>query len=250
MRDFPSKMVFDKEISKEAKTRLQEAYNLFCEIRDKDEKIISKVPTTENGQSVFEKGTLLHGMVYDEEKIKSIARTGIVASEFFGVAENNDETYYCADFFKVTETQTVEQYVAFVKNQFGMEKQRLPIHLEKTVGSNIFGGYGGCMAFVIDPNNPQIQQLLEKDSYTNADIETEFNHNLLDKRERLSAILCGIPSNYISSILVSNQIAQDKSKIDFLTENLNHCNIVSTNGSIVYKPTKENENENDFQMKI
>ena len=45
-------------------------------------------------------GTLIHGTRVDEETLSSIAESGIITGQAFGIAEDG-ETYYCADFHRV-----------------------------------------------------------------------------------------------------------------------------------------------------
>jgi len=72
----------------------------------------SDITIDTTGKIVLTEGTLIHGTKYNIKTVENIAKTGILAGEFFGVPEDG-ETYYCADFHKIIADIKIEDSKLF-----------------------------------------------------------------------------------------------------------------------------------------
>ena len=174
----------------------------------------------ERGEPELVEGTLIHGIrTWSRDIIESVARVGIVSGEMVGVHEDN-ETHFCADFFRIPSATSIAQYVNWyettsVKTPGGLtmkvpEANFLPRSLGRTTKR---------LAFIVDTPPPELQPLLAYDAYQNADIQ-KITRNLVEEnsetRSRVSAIVCGIPSNFLSGILITSALENDKEDLAYI----------------------------------
>lgn len=204
-----------------------------------------------NGKLILPKGTLLHGTgetygkksFITQEQLQSISKNGIIAPEFFGSAEQFNETYYCADFFKVTESQTLHEYskthreyVLGNTKQIAPEANYLPVLNQKDI-----------IAFIIQPNKNEIfNKLLDFDIYKSNE-HKKFMQSLtgnvsyiyhLEWADRLSSILVGLPVNTFSGIWISKNLNTSQT-LNTLKQYFSDCFIVDNSGEFLFEPHPE-----------
>lgn len=240
---FPDTLLRQKPLNPEDQKKLQDQWNLFHILKTKTPRN-SLLERARNSELELPKGTLLHGSVFDLNTFRSIAESGIISGEFFGKGEDG-ETHYCADFYRTPQDFSLRNYLEWIQQpedtqarffRKKLEASRLPA---KFCGDNV--------AFIINTQNPEIQPLLAMDAYhfdetqaqsmsgivNKAALLDKTNGNPdLQKRARLSAILCGIPSNFISGILFGSKISiEDQNAV----KNIFGSNIAyfSSNGEVI-----------------
>lgn len=218
--NLPPATIFDKELSEEDLRLVRKQWTLFQKLK------LLKVANplkirVQNDLPELNAGTLIHGASYSRDKIKAIQDEGILSGELHGVLEDN-ETNYCADFFKVTERQSVNSYLEWAQqpDRTGKlvrpkpERNFLPTKIDSKIQK---------IAFVVDPGVNELKDLLEMDAYSEGGnqamkgiitgLPVEINS---DKGQRLSAILCGVPANFISGIIVSKALAEDVDELEYI----------------------------------
>jgi len=213
-RTLPQETIFnDKQLCSEDLLLLQQQWNVFSELR--------KVTILENpikrrrqeGNPDLSQGTLIHGTSYDLEKLKKIKESGILSGELIGIPEDN-ETHYCADFFKVPEDMSVTQYSDWC-NQLRTTPSGLK--MKKGEGNRLSFGYRSTgISFIIDASDPRLQKLLKYDAYDSDSSERMKNiiNHLPNTRNPndTSSILVGIPSNFISGLIIGEGIKSEEVK--------------------------------------
>lgn len=239
--------MIDKPLTNEQIKILEAQIERYSEIKENKTYTNNKQKITEDGKIILEEGTLIHGTYFDIDVLKKISEYGVLACEIFGEFEH-DETYYCADFFRVPKTQSMEEYYEFCKEKETlagfeinkMETVKLPVLEPFNIG-------------IIINNDSYLQELLSYDSYR-GNIVTQgivnqqelIDTGLYDKRERLAAILIGVPSNCISGIWVGEKIKIDREKIEQLKSLFSKSYIITNDGTILYRPINE-EKEQDWE---
>ena len=170
-------------------------------------------------------GTLIHGTAVNEETLSSIAESGILTGQAFGIAEDG-ETYHCADFHRVKHEMSIANY----NYQFPYRDGRCP-----------FGRNGRfSLGLVLFPDE-KLEELTSYDCYrekTKASDDTKSFVNMkgLPNKdpEMLSSILFGVPSNFISGVIIGdNNIKLEVVK--FIIEKFPGVFITRNNGEIIYK---------------
>lgn len=203
---------FDKTLTPEDMQLLQQQWNILNELRKVrvDENPILK--RKELGGTDLPQGTLIHGTSFDLEKLRQIADLGIVSGELVGIPEDN-ETHYCADFFRVPENMTVSEYLEWcskpiTKGILRMKRGEfnylpMPIKSDRQI------------AFIFDTSDTRLEPLLKYDAYDPAANEKMQNIiNILPRdvdpspSRTTSAILAGIPGNFISGLIISELITE------------------------------------------
>lgn len=233
----PDNIMMEIPLSDEQKTIFIEQINRFNEL--------SKVSMNNDGFSLttmgklcFKKGTIIHGTnVFDYDKIDGIANSGILTGQAIGISEDC-ETYYCADFHRVKEDISVDEY----NSHFAYNDGRCPFGKRADISKSI--------AFVIVPNDDN-KELLSYDCYrdTTFGIATRSFVNsmpLVSDKDVASSILYGVPANCISGIVVGGKIVNDKEKIDYLISKFPNCYIVTCFGELIYNPRKNEVSMEEF----
>lgn len=242
-------VLYDWPLNEEQFDLFKQQYQKYLEIGNDSEINNSGYAIDDSGLLLLEEGTLLHGTEYNEENLISISQNGILACEFLGMAEDA-ETFYCADFYRVPKTQTMSEYSAFCMEREihsgvsfqRIERSRLPI-TPKMEGHALLGSPG--IAFIVN-NTSQLQPLLQYDAYRENGENSKKVREIVNweavkdnarfAKERLSAVLVGIPSNALSGILIGDRIKEDTEKIEFLKEQFPSCYITTIDGKILYTP--------------
>jgi len=207
----PHEIIFGKELGQEDMALLEHQWDVFNQIK--------QFPIFENpiqkrrleGGVDLTQGTLLHGTSFNIEKIKKIKETGIVSGELIGIPEDN-ETHYCADFFRVPNDTSIPQYLEWCGQPIinGM----LKIKRGESAYLPRQGKQSKQIAFIINNEDSRLQPLLKYDAYGPSSHERMKSIiNFLPREfdpsptRTTSAILIGIPSNFISGIIISDGIS-------------------------------------------
>ena len=161
------------------------------------------------------------------------------------------ETFYCADFYRVPEKCSVEDYSKYVAQP---DIKTLPSGAKLAVGkiekSRLPHGspYGTRIALIVNPNEPELRGLLANDVYRQNERFQEMkgivNFNALDNdrfmgnNNRLSAVLVGVPSKFISGIMVDEKIQRDRQAMGHLENSFPNAYIVNTRGLFLRVPER------------
>ncbi len=233
----PKERLTDKVLSKEDESFLQTQWNLFNKL--------SRLKSKDKQRTLeIKKGTLVHGSSFDIrtsedfnfEKLEKIAKIGIVSGELLGIPED-DETHYCADFFKCRKTQKISDYVSdcwrFIKDGSMYikppEHAYIPPPHDKTDYK---------IAFMIE-NDQRLAGLLFNDAYTNDRLKSVISYLSIEGSEaelvssRVAAILVGVPANFITGMIVSLKIYSDLKLIDKIRKLFPNANIYTPEGNLL-----------------
>lgn len=159
-----------------------------------------KLTTDENGEIIFEKGTLIHcAKECDYDKLCSISSKGIMSGDFIGIPEiSNDESNFCADFFRA---DTQMKSSDFIERIYKSDK----FYARGPFGKK--GPHARKIAFILDFND-EIKPLADTDMYLpeNSKHIMQSALSLLEsfriaKCGQVSAIPYGIPAVFISGIV-------------------------------------------------
>lgn len=170
-------------------------------------------------------GTLIHGTPVNEESLSSIAESGIITGQAFGIMEDG-ETFHCADFHRVNHDMSLANY----NDQFPYVDGRCP-----------FGKKGKfTLAFVIYPDE-NLKEITSYDCYRDGTKESDttkgfVNMNGLPVKDTslASGILFGIPSNFINGIIIGDNNLNEE-VVKFLIEKFPGSFITRNSGEIIYK---------------
>lgn len=213
--ELPSTMLFHKEVSEEDLKKIEEQWKKVIDLSVVDVPNDIRIRQAA-GMKELTEGTLIHGTSFDLDKLRSIKEKGIISGEILGIPEDC-ETHYCADFFRVPQNMSVGEYIKWYDRRIKvgrvimpmMERNRLP----STTGSESLG-------FIINTTSSDIVDLLKMDAYRPEGYEalkniiTQLPRDIEGpEAKRLSAILCGIPSNFISGIIIHKKIVEDRERM-------------------------------------
>ena len=223
---------FFSNISKEQITILKSQIERFEILRKK--KIQQVIP---KNKLMLPEKTLIHGTSFDIKKLESIASSGIITGQYFGIEEDG-ETYFCADFHRVDKDTTLEEY----NNSFSYKDGRCP-----------FGSLGkNTIAFIIPPNK-ELEEITKYDCYregTKESIQAKTFVNEkglpIDDKNKASSILFGIPSNFIKGIVIGDNLIS-KENISIIRKIFPNCYLTRNNGKIIYK---QNDTEEMTNLRI
>ena len=176
-------------------------------------------------------GTLIHGTPFNEKSLMSIAKSGIITGEYFGIEEDG-ETFKCADFHRVKEDIPLEEY----NDKFTYSDGRCP-----------FGNRGKkTVAFIIYPNE-SLNEIASYDCYRDGTKESEIAKSFVnmaglpvDDKDMASSILFGVPSSFINGIVIGDNIINEDN-IKFLKDLFPGCYMVRNNGEVIFKQTDTEE---------
>jgi hypothetical protein len=182
----------------------------------------------ESGQEpVLPKCTLIHGVRYDADVLKSIAELGIMSGELVGVVEDS-ETHGCADFFKVPADMSVADYFTWVR------EPDLTGRLRSPKGENNF--LGRHVGVIIDPKAQGVAELLQKDAYLDPTMDFTRLPNTRTP-DRTAAILGGVPRGAIAGLLFSEMTAQNSAKMAEVAQIFPTIPLLTQTGALVQPPT-------------
>lgn len=230
-------MLLGKKISHQSAAQLCECKLQFDKLK-KLTSVRKEVFNSSNPQ--IQRGTLLHGSSYSRELVSSIFSDGIVSGELLeNPIQEQDETHFHADFFRVPDhTQlasyikkysTAEKLPGSLLKKSPMEKKYLPFHSHMSSSDRI--------AFIVSPNS-HLTELQQFDPYHGTKELAGLCKLPYEKQSaealRLSSIPVGIPPIFITGIIVSPNLQQNKEEINWLRECVpNDVAIFDTAGEII-----------------
>lgn len=188
---------------------------------------------------ILPKGTLIHGTLFDKKMLSSIAQTGIITGQYFGIEEDG-ETYYCADFHKTFKDISLSEY----NNWFPYRDGRCP-----------FGKFGkDQVAFLLFPDD-RAKDIMSYDCYGDSnDSNVLITQNFvnmaglpMEDRNLCSSILFGVPNCFINGIVVGDDVISEDN-ISFLIDKFPNTFIVRNNGQFLYK-VGDNEEIRSLRVK-
>jgi hypothetical protein len=210
----PLEMRTDRVLGEQEQAILQQQWQEFNRLKSEVDSINRLKERKSSGLPELAQGTFIHGAFYNPEILTRVMSTGILSGELVGVPEDS-ETHYCADFFKVPEDMTVDEYMKWCKNtsQDGNiitkkpEFNYLPIPGKRTKQ----------IGFIIDVTDIRLRSLLKYDAYGSEEQDSMGNivGNLpveldSEKSKGLAAILVGIPSDFINGVIIGDQITEEE----------------------------------------
>lgn len=222
----PSTTLFEKELTASELLKLKKQWSLFQKLKGVKTTNPLKL-RVQKGLPELLAGTLVHGTKYSREKIKNLKEEGVLSGELIGIPEDS-ETHFCADFFKAPETVSVRDYIEWyhtLDKTHGIDGSvsKIRSKMERAFLPNKSSRTNDQIGIVIDPNVAELKNLLRMDPYTaEGGKEMEAIVSQLPYRpdsaegQRLSAILCGIPGNFISALILPDKLAHDKDEIKFM----------------------------------
>ena len=226
----PDDFLIETDLTEEQKEILISQINRFNKLNESYMKKASPV-IDKDGGVFLTRGSIIHGIrTYNENKLDNISKTGILTGQAVGVLEDG-ETYYCADFHRVSEDISISNY----NEEFKANDGRCPFGKVRSDNSS-------KVAFVVVPNEYN-QELLSYDCYRENTKESEIarsfiNSMPIEDREKGASILYGVPVSCIEGIIVGGIILSDKAKIDFLMQKFPYCYIASAHGELIYDPSR------------
>ena len=168
----------------------------------------------------LDNGYLLHHVRYDENLLAGIFRTGILSGElgFSGKEPTPEdaETHYCADFFINYGAKSISEYIDY---SHGTEEGLGIIRKKRIEAYACPDDSNDSIAIVIDSSAPELRQLL---NYSASGVTAErlkafsIRFPYADKPEitkRHLAVLVGIPSNFITSVIIGGKLANDPQRL-------------------------------------
>lgn len=224
---FPKNMIFDKELNEKQFELLESQYKKFLslekEVMDDSQ---YQLFLDKNGKVFLPKGTLIHGTNINPDTLKGISKNGILACEFLGEYEDC-ETFYCADFHRVVNDSLLSSYDSnFIAD-----------------GKTPFNKINNQIAFIINPTSKMggllYYDLFDSKFDNNFTVRDILNTSAIPReflgvnRGMASAILCGIPSNCISGIVLGDNVLLKKDVVDEIKRLFPKAYLVTRKGIII-----------------
>ena len=223
---------------------LQEFYKLS---QKENMTIVSK---NSDGKLVLKKGTLIHGIrKYDEDVIRSIAENGIISDDLLLTGKNLSmaKCELCA--FESEKDQTMQEFYESYNTSVMDDRSSIgevgfcrsdrdtkeTVYLRRESGYlpreekywSKDGNSVNSVAFIVEPTEELSKILSQKKK--------------LPQFARGYSLPLGVPSNYISGILISKELENNVQVIEFLKSQFKDKYIVRTDGTFIYEPEKKKE---------
>lgn len=199
---------------------LEEYYFRLFEEARLNQKIVKPMQVSDD-KVVIKPGTPFHLCVPKLEVLKNISNGGVLASEWFGILESEQEGIFCT-FLNTTIDQNDEETIGFVKD----------MNVRKSLG------VWGDVALYFDNDNPIMQELMSIDFFKYAYLRNEskleelknyppeiislyeriiypssvagrYMHNSTSESKFWRAIPGGIPPQLINGICLNSKKHQD-----------------------------------------
>ena len=190
----------------------------------------TKLDFDDKGKCLVKEGTLIHGTSYKEDKLKSIASSGIVTYEFFGKKDEGGTCYH-AEFYRANKDMKLKEFVSDERPYFPKKDNLL-------------------IGFMIVPSS-DVNQIFLSDSLSENSIIEDDIRSLCDagkiyhkeelENKTVSAIPIGVPINCFSALVVGNKIRSSKKKMAFLKNTFPKVYIIDTTGKVLESPSVTNE---------
>lgn len=209
---------------------LQEQWNLFWSIRHNEGKSNDQLDVSPTLQAtrLLSNNSLLHHMRFDAQKVHQILHSGIISGEIgfdqkIPTSEDG-ETHYCADFFVHYSVETIGVYIqrAQVAKMGNGSIRKRPMESYNCPNSS-----NECIAFVIGGNQPLLTGLLthsgtglETSNLKGFNVSFPYGSDMPAEAARHLAVLVGIPSNLISTIVVGGKLARNQERMNGLKESI------------------------------
>ena len=214
----PNKMVFDRELDAEQLELIKRQYQKISNLgKIRMDSGQYQLFLDKENNIILPKGTLIHGTIFDLNKLKNIKKNGLLGGEFIG-KKKDGTNYYCADFYKIPSDIRLTDYDSnFTYNE------KLP-----------FNGTNNALAFIIKPTS-KIGSLTYYDLYDSKFDNNPMVKNIIEKEDEdnLVSILSGIPSNVISGIILGDKLLLDNYIINEIKKLFPNSYIVSRLGVII-----------------
>lgn len=223
----PKDFLIEIPLNEEQESILIDQINRFNDLREKELYPVS-VELDEKGRVLLKEGTMIHGINrFNVDVVDSISKSGILTGQAIGIPEDC-ETFYCADFHRVSKDMSMEEY----NKGFTYSDGRCPF------GNGLRGA--DSLAFVIELRE-EASELLKYDCYRSdskeADVTRGFTNALLSQHDILSSILYGVPSNMFCGIVLGNDLLEKKEIIQLMIKMFPDCYISSIDGVVIYNPS-------------
>lgn len=216
----------DKILSEEALEKVKKQWELYLSLS----KVVMPNEIKErqkNGLPELAEGTLVHGTRFDIGTLKSIKAKGVISGELIGIPEDG-ETHYCADFFRLPEDMNVGDYMKWIRERIYVGNVKMQKH-ENYMGKN------NSVIVIFNTKNEEMEKLLKMDAYSTGyeNMKDIISYLPVDRNgpdaKRTAAILCGVPSNFISGIILPNTVEKDERSIEdvknIFGDNVSYFNI-------------------------
>lgn len=216
----PETMLRHKDLSEEDENMIRKQWKLLHDLS------LIELPNDirlrqQAGLPELAEGTLVHGTAFDLQKLAEIQRNGVISGEILGIPEDC-ETNYCADFFRVPKNMSVQDYVSWSHEmEPPVEGSRLKT---KRMESRYLAGRNNQVTVIINTQNKEIEDLLDMEAYTHGydkmktiitGLPIERNS---EKSKRIAAVLCGVPGNLISGLILPPKVFEDKENVSKIRE--------------------------------
>ena len=219
-------------------------------------------------------GSLVHNTVFDVNALQDIFRLGATSGEIGDgikpVRAEQNETHYCADFFRVDKA-LVEQvcgqaddekllaaYYAFVRTKIEIRRTDGAVHIRKGRQEEYCSPAqrNDYVSFVFDVSDSRLTELMryavdgksfsiQPDNPLSPFIQRFPRENEPEVVKNHVAVLVGLPANFMTAIVVGGRVADSPEKIrtlyKLLNENNLHIPVVSTDGKKIEAVSEEDE---------
>lgn len=232
VEEIPSSFLMEIPLSKRQEEIFIKQINLFNDIKEMDISL-GDINLDDDGRVLLEEGMLIHGTHFRVPILDNIIKTGILSGQAIGIYEDG-ETYYCADFHRVTSDMSMKEY----SDNFIYRDDRCPF------GNGIRGA--SSLAFIVNPVE-EAKELLSYDCYRDGTVESVITKSftneagLLPYHEKLSSILYGVPSNLICGIVLGNKLLEKKEILQLVIRLYPNCFVSTIDGVVIYNPKVDKE---------
>lgn len=239
--------------SEEQQKLIYAVEKMYSKFKKKAENTLVKQMTLKDGLVEIKSGMLNHQCTNKIELIESIAKEGILASEWFGIRESEMEGAFCA----------------FLSRMNTEEQDKYPIMFSQHRNSGRLNGYNRSILLFFDETNPAVEDLIHmdyfeyekkkaknpealKDEYTTEEIAIfdnliepnspagkDFHLNNTPPYCNWSAIPGGIPSSLVNGICTGRR-EYDKEYIDRLSKLFPNATIFNDSREVLHMPQLEN----------
>lgn len=259
-------------LSDESKKILEHWQNFYFQIFEKLQN--NEFPTNplkvENGVVIVDNGQLFHRSLASIETFKGISKVGIVATEWFGILESENEAYCCAFLDQLQEELPYKEFGRLLNKE---EERYLNQYREALHNRNAaFSSYPSFATFFLDNSNQIMQMLMKFDFFEylknkkehpekikeiyptelinlyekvcdaeNMEFSSKFHDANNYKRKTWLAIPLGIPPFLINGICINSK-SEIINHLDEISEMFPNAIIFNENKDVLKYPLSKEEN--------